>query len=805
MASSTLSPTTTTTASAAFLAPLPQVRQFHRQLTTSLDEKNARLRTLVGGSYRQLLGTAEMILEMRENIDVVEEKLGKVGKGCGRTVIGDMARGLATLEGERERAGLEWASRVKTLGATALVIGRLLKKGGGEDRVVRAKNLLTAAKVLVLSRLLLKSVGDLAATRSKGDREVVEEMRRKLAGSKRRLGRAINKTLEKTDGDQNREDLVLALSAYSLATSSGAKDVLQHFLRRIRGTALALAFDDEDEHVERHVPGVIKALELYTRTLLDVQALVPRRLSEALAGLKSKPLLKDPALRDVEGLRLDVCEKWFGEEILFFTPYIRHDDLEVSLAVETLHKWAKGASEVLLSGFTESLSKSNEFKHVVDLRTRILQIWIKDGGRARGFDPSILLDGLREAINDRLISLIETRLKKLHLVATEVSGTLSSWSTQRPETHTSLWDSSMLDFEITSGATLFKESIIARTHGRSDAVSRVFKGYQTWRHLTDEISTIMAQLKKQRWDDNLEDIEDDDVLESRNTLLSTEDPNMLQEHLNECLTKAYKDLDARLKELLELHGDDAEASIYILRIIRDLRSELPNHESLHSFGLALIPTLHERLATNVTLGPIESFSKTLRKKKVVGRALWEGKPELPVQPSPGTFKLLDQLMKAMVSVGGDLWSAVAVGVLKDKMSSDIAELWTEALQEVEAKEEQTNGEDEKITESPQLLSTSQPSSPTSSPTDNAPPPSIPVPQPSPAQRKDLFIQFLFDILLLQLSLASAQAKESSSDKFVKLGDKIKKEISLEPGEEKRLKASAEEYWKRSGLLFGLLL
>jgi hypothetical protein len=86
-ANKTLDPTTCTTASEAFRYPLPQVRQFHRGLTAQLDEKNARLRTLVGGSYRQLLGTAEMILQMREDIADVEEKLGRVGKGCGRTVI----------------------------------------------------------------------------------------------------------------------------------------------------------------------------------------------------------------------------------------------------------------------------------------------------------------------------------------------------------------------------------------------------------------------------------------------------------------------------------------------------------------------------------------------------------------------------------------------------------------------------------------------------------------------------------------------------------------------------------------------
>src|SRR5215469_17528346 len=95
--SKTLDPSTCTTASEAFKYSLPQVRQFHRSLTSELDEKNARLRTLVGGSYRQLLGTAEMILGMRGDIGVVEERLGRGGEGCGREVVRGKVGGLGRL------------------------------------------------------------------------------------------------------------------------------------------------------------------------------------------------------------------------------------------------------------------------------------------------------------------------------------------------------------------------------------------------------------------------------------------------------------------------------------------------------------------------------------------------------------------------------------------------------------------------------------------------------------------------------------------------------------------------------------
>lgn len=230
---------------------------------------------------------------MRHDIVHVEEKLGRVGKGCGRGVVGNMATGLAKLQesgkGGRKNGELEWCARMKVLDMCAVTVGRLMRKGGRVDsdpKEGKGKNLVLAAKVLVLSRLLLKGVEASVSQRSPQDKELVDELKRKLKVLRRRLEKAVDRTLEKT-GD-NRDDLIQALCAYSLATNYGAKDVLRHFLD-VRGQAMTLCFDDESEQKDE-ATGVVRALELYTKTLLDVQVLVPRRLSEALASLKSSTL-----------------------------------------------------------------------------------------------------------------------------------------------------------------------------------------------------------------------------------------------------------------------------------------------------------------------------------------------------------------------------------------------------------------------------------------------------------------------------------------------------------------------------------
>ncbi|KAE9374406.1 hypothetical protein N431DRAFT_437842 [Stipitochalara longipes BDJ] len=799
-ANKNLDPSTCTTAAEAFKYPLPQVRQFHRSLTAELDEKNARLRTLVGGSYRQLLGTAEMILQMREDIGDVEDRLGRVGKGCGRGVIGGMASGLGTLQGKTKGGNdaeeMGWSARMKVLDICGVVAGKLLRKNGDghtDSTNGRERNLVLAAKVLVLSRLLMKSIVESVSQRSADEKTSVDDVKRKLDSLRRKLLGAIKRTLERTVADSKRDGLIQALSAYSLANSSGAKDVLWYFLR-VRGDALALALEPTADP-KQDSQAILRSLGLYTQTMLDVQALVPRRLSEALASLKTKPLLKDSALRDLEGLRLDVCEKWFGDEILFFIPYIRHDDIEAEYAVSMVKGWAKKASEVVLEGLTKTSERMAEFKTVVDLRTEILEIWIKEGGKAKGFDPSVFLEGLRKVINDRMVQLLESRIGKLHLVATEIEATLGSWSKGITDKHDSLWDDTMLETEISNGAALFKEGILARTHGRNDTVSRAFRGYQTWRHLVDEIIIVLDQLKKQRWDDNLEDIEDDLSLESRNTLLSTEDPQMLQDHLEESLSKAYRALHEKMASLIAAYDDSkyiGQISVYVLRILRDIRSELPKNLSLQTFGLSLVPGLHERLAKQVSGASLEVFGGKITRKRVVGKALWEGDPELPVQPSPSTFRFLHSLLLDMAKTGADLWSPTAVRVLKRYLRAQLALQWTAALQ---AQEETgssevnghgTNGDvDAEHEASPKIIE--QENDREVFEHDNT---------------KEVLKQTLFDVLVLQSALDLPEL--TAEDALKVLEENINSKIDLDPGSRRRLQQAAKEYWKRTSLLFGLL-
>lgn len=810
---------------------LPQIRSLHKQIHLAIDDKKARLRTQVGGSYRELLGTADAIVRMRGDMDDVQGILGTMGARCGRGVVGGKVTGLAKFVGEREgiiedgqgRGSLGAAARGKLLAGCVLALGKLLKGlKKNEDEAVDGETLVTAAKVSVLGRLLVKSFDE--KTPDVKIRAAVQASIQSLDKLRRRLRKSIDNVFE-TVGVLTPRNLVLkALCAYGLATLSGARDIIRHFLD-VRGNAMASVFDVE-EH--RSTMDVVKGLELYTKTILDVQFLVPNKVAEALLSLRREVLLSDSSLRNLEGLRLDIYERWCSEAIQNYKPSIRHDDLDGKQAVEMLTKWSTKGSEVLLSGLEKTLERTTDFKTLTDMRTEVLQLWIRDGGKARGFDPSVMLDKLRQTINTHVMSVLDAKVHKLRLVGSEVASTLEVWHAGVTDTQQSLWGVDGLDMDLHHGAGLFAQDVIGRLYGRNDAVARAVTGYKSWASVIDDVEEVVEQLKRQRWDNDVDEIEDEETIDQRQQALSRDDPAKLQERLDEALERAFKELDKQLAGLWE-QGKDGEnngkIAMYLLRILRDIRAKLPKLPTVKGFGLEMVPSLQEKLALTVAIEPVVDFTDNpLARKLVVGRSLWEGSPELPTSPSPGVFRLLRNLTLAMSDAGTDLWSPSAVSILKKVVGKELSDRWTGALEghlkvdkpgvgadkDIKVDEEKSDdGElveaEEADDEKPAAAGDGAQSGETEDTASNKEYERVAVGVDEAAvaekARQDLLVQWLFDIALIQLPLSSSDAM----DKLKELEETIWTETKLEDtSARQRMNRASQEYWKRSSLLFGLL-
>ncbi|EWY86916.1 hypothetical protein FOYG_11258 [Fusarium oxysporum NRRL 32931] len=807
------------TSSAQIFSPnntLPQIRTIHKSLHVAIEEKSTRLRTQVGSSYRDLLGTADTIVHMRDDNDVVQELLGKMGGRCGRAVISAKATGLANFVAKEKKYATSIAARLRLLDACVLVVGRILKGSGGlGDNVKKGDRLVLSTKVLVLSRLLIKSLSDDATDTS--SRQAIETARASVSKLRRRLLRNVEKVFERAGDETEREDVQKALCAYSLATSSGARDVLRHFLH-VRAEAMGLAFEAEENNRKRSADDVVQGLRLYSRTLLDVQALVPGRLSLALSGLKSHPLLADPGLKQLEGLRLDIYERWCDEEIQYFTPFVRHDDLDGSQAREMLAAWSEKGSEVLLDGLKKTLNTMSEFKSIMELRTSVLELWIRDGGKARGIDPSEMQDSLREAINSRMLEVLDTKVGKLRLVGSEVSASLGRWKDGITDEHVSIWNEEGYDEALAGGAAPFVQEVVSRFYGRNDAVSKAAHCYKSWYHVIDDVKEVVEQLRRQRWDNDYDEIEDEETIEARQKILSKDDPQMLQERLDATLDKSFKELEDQIQSLWDERAESSrngKVAMYFLRVLRDIRHQLPERPSIKSFGLKAVPSMHEKVAVAVSQPTLEEFStQGLSQRVVVGRPLWDGEPALPNQPSPEIFQFLRSLSLSMSDEGADLWTKAAVSVLKKHLTEQLCKMWEVAVvensvdnkedvkdeksNEVDAKEEKDDDdtEDENAEETDEKKASAEEELPKPEDATEEQKPGL-----SAEQKTDVFTQWLFDIALLRRCIGNT---ESAGSSFQNLEDNVYRHSKLDEAAKHRILKSANDFWQRASLLFGLL-
>ncbi|KAI9837150.1 MAG: hypothetical protein M1838_004895 [Thelocarpon superellum] len=764
MATDAPDPKTFKTWDEAFQFPVPATRRMEQQLRGELTTNREKLRSLVGASYRDLLGTASRIIEMDGAMQRVEANLGQVSEQCSSRRLEKNGRHLTRWTGivhTHDRDRWTSASLMAVLHTCPLIISRHLRQG---------ESLLLAAKVLVLSRRLHRSLASLPPCPP-----LVEEVHDQLASLRRKLLRKIDRQL--SHADTTTAQLVQLMCAFSLATSSSLTDVLKHFHHvRLAATAAAL-----HQHRADHA-NILQAFRLYSQTLRDTQAVLPKPMMESLSRVKAQPLLQDGELRRVVELHLEAHERWLPDDIRYFIPWIGHEDLQKSEAEKLLLAWAKRAFEELLDGLGGVLDGLEDFRGLARLRRDIFETWFDSRHRVAGLTSDEPLQALRGVINDQLLRLVDARARRLHLVGTEMVATLRDWKHGISDHRDALWGRSTLSMDVADGATSFRKAVMDRSHGRNDAVLRVMASYTTWYKLIEEVTTVLKELREQNWDEDLEDDEDESGLASRKTQLSADDPQALEQSMRRALTTAFQALHATMAEVTLSDGCEAEQAMFLLRVLREIRRQPPGLGDVGSFGLSAIPRLHQVVARKASSrsSSVQGYLDYLDTRSFHSSpplTLWDGSPPLPVLPSAAVFELLHGLVTTMAH-DADIWSATAVQTLKQV----VAEQLRSKLDQVLAHPRRvTNGnpEDEgrDSTDEHQAMTNGE---------------SV-----TGKGDADRLTQLLFDTVLLQRIFGGGDEMDGVKEKL-KEGSKVSETSYV------RVQKNASEYWKRTQSLFALL-
>jgi hypothetical protein len=590
------------------------------------------------------------------------------------------------------------------------------------------------------------------------------------------------------------------MSAFCLATSSSSDDAVQHF-HHVRMEAIGFQLETNDVRHEN----VLQALKLYIYTLQTTRDIISGRLSESLGKLKLHPVLDDSDVQRMDLLDTDILRRWLPDGIRNFTPWIKYNDLPKHEAETMIKHWSKEAFGKLKGGMSQNLEKWDDFSDILLLRRSLLVSWLPVHDSAPCHSSVEVLDGIRSVINRRLISILRAQAKGLILLGLDISSIVASWDEAREESATlSLWEPNLTLLDYSDGAATFKEEIINRTLGKDKNVLSVLDSYHTWLVAIGNRKDLIEELQRTRWEDIVEDVEADDALLSVGRTLNQVDPLLLLKEHEDTLVKAFTTLQTSLQSALaDMTGRyRACQAAFILRVIREVRRSIPN-ELLNcqlDFGHEVESKLHQVLATEIVsqLSP-SNLTRVLRDPGIrcAGRTLWEGDPQLPVQPSPPAFKLLRQLVSAMEQQGPDVWNVTAVDLVKTQLKNQIASTVRSSLESDQPTDRQsaTSGNFAPLSRRDGAHGNSSVEGAMTMITSTLA---------TDSNVRDLKFQLLFDVLYLGEALSVRNPLKSGETDLGPISELLQRLINPPQASLDRLRKQSQTYWKKTMLLFGLL-
>lgn len=762
MASAIPSPSALRSWDEAFQHPLPIVRKLEHQFRQTILSNQETLRSLVGGSYRDLLGTAEKIIVMNTEIQTVDRNLGSIGRKCDSRVLERGMTHVGLLEKGKDESKLGRVARLRVVQGALEAVGRGVRRG--EDALV-------GAKLLVLARLILKGLSGEGNTDA-----LLQELGRKTASLRKRLLRYIDATLVKTRGEGS--SLVNPLCAYAMISSSAPREVLKHFLQVRFGSLEGKAQTPSHE-------AVLQILDLYSNTVVDTRATFPRRLAEGIAQVAKTPLLHDPQVSSVPELNLDVYAQWVPEDIRTFTPWVRHEQLSGSDVAEGLKSWSQQVQILMLQSVEASLEELNDVKEVLAFRHTVLSKYFSVSARTRAEDVTGTIDGLQEAFLNHLRCLASQAAE----VSLDLSSFTSPTASEAGNHRSVIWHLAKRPLDASQGALALRSAALDHMHGRDEQVSQVHESLSLWVARLNTFWASIASMGTTKWDQDLEmdidDIDYDSPIGLRQ-LLNRCDPAEIQKRCWEVASDSIRAACLQVKYASE----DPAPAMHLIRILRELMQSQRGLVSGLALGRAVnesvLASLYDSIAAQACEQPLGSLNTALERQTRPVTLLWDGTPPLPVQPSPTAFSFLTALQRSMADMGGDLWSTKAVAAVRHRLVTALAESYNRDLVSLASGQqvEQDQNDGEAVIERPHESTTTGSADASEE-----------------LRTEQAATQQLFDLLYLSQALART---ESIGSVLQPVKGKVLQRAGIDEVSQQRLQKSAKEYWKRTYLLFGLL-
>ncbi|EWC45128.1 hypothetical protein DRE_06267 [Drechslerella stenobrocha 248] len=793
----------------AFQQPVVSVRVMEKQLRVALQEKKEGLRGLVGESYRDLLKTAERIIEMNDSIQQVESHLSQASKQCNYGSLQKKAANAVSMkekEDNRDRRNRVIAAELAVLSNCPVAISRTLS---GD------KSPLLAAKLYILARLLRRSVSE------KIKSPFLTSLERQLSNLRVSLLRDIEHELCLLNTETGA--ILQCLGAYSLITSSSASETFLHFQTLRLNAVTSLVHQDTIS-----ADTILEAIRYVNENLRLSTQLFPRRLSDTLTSIKIRPLFQEPALNEMMELNMAVHAHWISESIRKYTPWLKADDLSSESCKAEIANKLGTALRVIFEGLERAVKAVSKVETLVRIRHNILIASRGVMGKTSELDSADLnqsLNKIREIVNTRIREVLSGDIIAIGGLGEELSKVAVEYPANRSKEPVT-WSNMLSSFENAKGGRNLKAMVRAVSYSDKSGLRAIRLKHSRWiGNTTKNYAHIKKMSEEKDWDPENDD--DDDGIDAPETLkeMNDADTQALLSTYVEGLLAGYRSLEVNLSTLVDSIGkseDGAESAqpiesaCVILRFISIIRNSSPQHQAtdvinLSWFGNDARGQLYNLLSKSVSKKALRVFSKDLSRRKwssnVSFASLWDGSPRLPIQPSPLVFKFLRNLTQSMNEIGVDVWTRDATDTLKIGVAKLI---WEELDASVTLAEKQANGGLETKAEEG---ADGQEDAEGENPDTEQPNPEAEI-APDIFSREQV-LQTYFDTTYLDnalRTLASRSIGEAEKGKDGSLAitlswgfiERTHEKVKLETDERERISRSAEDYWRRTCLLFGVL-
>ncbi|RAH70881.1 uncharacterized protein BO66DRAFT_348318 [Aspergillus aculeatinus CBS 121060] len=764
----------------AFQYPIPTVRRVEQELRRDIASNKERLRALVGTRYRELVGTAEKIVSMNREMEEVDSTLADIGRRCNPRLMEKTYTHVQAVASNKDSPERALTGQLALLHRSAVSMSRLLRRRGP---------LLLIAKLMVISRLLHKTLSQQPTVPP-----FVENLRNQLASLRRTLLRRVDKRL--APAKSTPDEIIEALAAYCLATSSSSDDAIRYF-HQIRLDAIGSQLELNDPPGEN----ILNSLRLYIRTLQTSKVLLSRRLSDVLNKLKARPLLTDPEVCGLDDLDLGVLGRWVTSDVSNFTPWIKLSELSRAEVDNIIKSWSEAAFDKYMQGSRESLKNWSDFSKLLTLREQVLELWLGSRSSTPAHSSLQVLEGIRSVLNERLTGILADQAKDLDKFGQSIASTVAGWSNLDHTYSHSLWDEHLISIDYSDGSAYFKEAVVDRLLGRDGDIVISLGKYQAWLVSVDKSKSSIDALRRIRWSDIIDEGEDEDLDVDIPGILTDDDPRLLREALEAAIKEAFETLDRSLCEIFKALKDPSlnEQVAFLLKLIRLIQRELPIDfiPVGYAFADSVIPQLQEILAAEIVAHtrPWSSpASATKKARELPGRSLWEGDPAIPVQPSPSAFKFLRRLARSMSQYGPGLWDASTVRCFKRTVQKELVKPIASRMEEFKSLSVQNGATDSEA-------EVNDGEAPNSN-GDETPQQKAETKIADPYKYlQDHMIQLYFDASYFK---SAFEVGDSEASHLADVLETIRGELEPQLQVAKKIDKAAHEHWKRTYLLFGLL-